>query len=519
MNIQSAAPENRGPISLAGVAPFAVGTVVIQPSRLSLLGPGGEISAEPRVMQVLLALSETMGETVPRETLMERCWAGMTVGDDSLNRAIGELRRVMREAGADWTVETVPRIGYRIKDGTGGATPAPMIGTTVPDRRRVLAGGTALTLAAAAGLGWLAIGRSKRSVEAEALLSDGRQALREQLPDRNRDALRALGKASKLAPDDAEILGLLAIAWRDQAEFGSEAEASSAARQCEATARRALASDPEEPNALAALATLQPFYGDWTGAERRILDVLHKAPDSVPALSVLTTLYQSSGYLAESRLRNDQALKLDPLSPVFQFRAALKHWIDGDVAAADNQIDRSLELWPRHPAVWNARLMLFAYTGRAAAGLRFLHNDAFRPPLVPVSALALWHSVLTALAGARDARDNAVRMAKASAMAGVSGANTAIMFLSYAGELDAAFDVANGFFLRRGPLAASGQTQAKQPWVTDQSWRRSMMLFTPALVAVRRDPRFAELVAGMGLVKFWKSRGNEPDFRRFDTRY
>ncbi|RYG87484.1 MAG: hypothetical protein EON59_07280 [Alphaproteobacteria bacterium] len=518
MNIQSTAPEKSGPITLGGIAPFAIGAVMIQPSRLTLIGPAGEVSAEPRVMQVLIALSEAGGDTVTRENLMERCWSGMTVGDDSLNRAIGELRRVMREAGADWTVDTVPRIGYRINNSSDDTAPVLPAARLNLDRRRVLAGSAALTLAAAAGIVWIATGRPRRNAEVETLIAEGRQALREQLPYRNRNALVALGEAASKAPEDAEVLGLLAIAWRDEAEFASAADASAAARNCEAAARRALAIDAAEPNALAALATLQPFYGDWIEAERRILNVLEAAPESIPALSVLTTLYQSSGYLGESRKRNDQALKLDPLSPVFQFRAALKHWIDGDLSAADLQIDRTIELWPRHPAVWNARLMLFAYTGRAAAGLQFLNNAEMHPTNLPKPALALWSAVLSALSGDRNARGDARPVATAAALAGVPGVPTAIMYLSYAGQLDAAFDVANGFFLRRGPLAASGQAQPKVSWVTDQSWRRSMMLFTPATESMRNDPRFEDLARGMGLANFWKERGKGPDFRTVDAR-
>lgn len=513
------------PVNLAVADPFALGNVSVIPSRLALRSDRGDIAIEPRVMQVLLALHDAGGNTVSRDLLMARCWPGMTVGDDSINRAIAELRRALRETGAAASVETVPRIGYRLDHGEAETVPAgspaeprqtgPATGQL--DRRKLIIGGATIAVGLA-GAAWWQHNARRRDPALEALVASGRQALREQLPDRNAKALADLREAAKRAPDDAEVLGLLALAWRDTAEFAPEAQAADAARSCETTARRALAIDPKEGNALAALATLQPFYGDWGGSEQRLLKVLEIAPGSIPIISHLTAFYQSAGYLAESQRRNDQALQLDPLSPVFQFRGALKLWIDNRLQAADAQIDRALELWPRHPAVWNTRLMLYAFTGRAAAGLQFAANDAARPPLVPQPAIKLWRAVLESLSGDRAARTTARETAIATTMGGVGSAHTALMYLSYAGELDAAFEVANGYFLRRGRYAASGQIGARKAWVTDQAWRRTMMLFTPAMKALRRDPRFAELMNGMGLTEFWQARAVRPDYSKYDKR-
>lgn len=369
---------------------------------------------------------------------------------------------------------------------------------------------------AAAGTRWWA-SRQTRDPRVQTLLGSGRQALREELPGRNAQGLGFLQEAAKRAPDNAEVLGLLSVAWRNAAEYAPAEGAAAAARLCETTARRALRIDPDEGNALSALATLQPFYGDWAASERRLLSVLDKAPEAITAITHLTALYQSSGYLRESRERNEQALKLDPLSPVFQFRGALKHWIDGDVASADAAIDRAIELWPRHPAVWNTRLMLYACTGRADAGQTFLANPALRPPSLPEPALGLWRMVLAALAGEAGAAERAREACLRATLGSVSGSHTSLMYLSHVGELDAAFEVAYGFLLRRGPLAAAGQAGSRQTWVTDQAWRRSMPLFTPAARPLRMDPRFAALADGMGLTDYWKARGT-PDFIAADKR-
>src|SRR3954454_16016663 len=106
---------------MAARADFTLGLAVISPSTRTIAGPGGTADVEPRVMQVLVVLADAAGQVVTRETLFQRCWGGVFVGDDSLNRAIGAVRRIASEtAGGSFEIETIPRTGYRVV----GAMPA-----------------------------------------------------------------------------------------------------------------------------------------------------------------------------------------------------------------------------------------------------------------------------------------------------------------------------------------------------------------------------------------------------------
>lgn len=507
-------------INLVDVGSFPLGGGTIHPSRRSVDGPSGVVGVEPRVMQVLVVLHEAEGSVISREMLMARCWPGVVVGDDAVNRAIGELRRALREAGLDASVETVPRVGYRLEGSEGLEDIPPPPGSDrqqLWQRRALIGGAGALGIAAmATGFGWLK--RQPRDPRVEQLVQSARQALREELPYRNAQGLGFLRGALELAPNDAEVWGLSAIAWRNAAEYAATPDVAAAVRSCEQAAQRALTLDPREGNALSALATLQPFFGDWIAAESRLKAVLDVAPNALPAISHLTTLYQSAGLTDHSRQWNALAMKLDPLSPVFQFREAYKHWIYHQHDAADAQIERTLELYPRHPAVWNARLNTFAYTGRAEAGLDFLGNLEFRPPGVPQAGLDLWDKTLRALAEPDRKRRKEARDAHLGASrGGTVGAVGALMYLAYAGELDAAWQVAEGFLVQRGPFAGKQAGAERTTWITDLGWRRSMMLFTPATLNLRRDPRFERLCDQMGLTNFWKSRGAAPDYLRLDA--
>ena len=79
---------------LAERADFKLGAADVHPGDRTIVGPGGSTSVEPRIMQVLVVLAEAGGAVVTRDTLLRRCWGNVFVGDDSLNRAIGGVRRV-----------------------------------------------------------------------------------------------------------------------------------------------------------------------------------------------------------------------------------------------------------------------------------------------------------------------------------------------------------------------------------------------------------------------------------------
>lgn len=119
---------------LAARPDFRLGNTLVSPSTRTVSGPGGEAAVEPRILQVLLALSDARGAVVTRDCLFNCCWGHAFVGDDSLNRAVSGVRRLAATIGeGGFAVETVPRTGYRLVVGPGPSG----LGTT---RRAVLAG-------------------------------------------------------------------------------------------------------------------------------------------------------------------------------------------------------------------------------------------------------------------------------------------------------------------------------------------------------------------------------------------
>jgi TolB-like protein/DNA-binding winged helix-turn-helix (wHTH) protein/Flp pilus assembly protein TadD len=103
-------------IDLAHAAPFRLGAMVIEPGlRQAVDANGISETLEPRVMQVFVALAMANGGIVSRDDLVRQCWEGRIVGDDSINRVIGRLRRLAEEKGQGaFHIETITKVGYRL---------------------------------------------------------------------------------------------------------------------------------------------------------------------------------------------------------------------------------------------------------------------------------------------------------------------------------------------------------------------------------------------------------------------
>ena len=103
------------PADLAARPDFEAGVLLVSPSRRIVRGPQGEIHLEPRIMQVFLLLLDAGGRVVTRNEIFDQCWGGAMVGDDSLNRAVGKVRKTTGEvAPGAMEIETIPRTGYRV---------------------------------------------------------------------------------------------------------------------------------------------------------------------------------------------------------------------------------------------------------------------------------------------------------------------------------------------------------------------------------------------------------------------
>lgn len=101
--------------SLASVSHFRIGALLVQPERLAVVIDEHEITLEPRLMEVLVALAERAGEVVSADQLLIEVWRGTFYGDNPVHRAIAQLRRLIGDSSrTPIYIETIRKRGYRL---------------------------------------------------------------------------------------------------------------------------------------------------------------------------------------------------------------------------------------------------------------------------------------------------------------------------------------------------------------------------------------------------------------------
>jgi DNA-binding winged helix-turn-helix (wHTH) protein/Tol biopolymer transport system component len=95
-------------------AVFRFGEFEVSERELRLARNGQELAVEPKAFRVLLYFLHNHGRLITKEELLNAVWPGVTVGENSLTRAIALLRKVLNDDTREpRTIETVPTAGYR----------------------------------------------------------------------------------------------------------------------------------------------------------------------------------------------------------------------------------------------------------------------------------------------------------------------------------------------------------------------------------------------------------------------
>lgn len=492
---------------------FAIEDMRVSPATRIVHGPSGETAVEPRVMQVLVALLDADGAVVTRDTLMQRCWGNVFVGDDSLNRAIAGVRRIPEKVGSTaYTVATVSGTGYRLVPSKppqpadkGGPSVVPTLSRPMP--RRMLLGGAGI-VAAGAGAYYLTA-RTGDPKPIARLLDESRIAMRAGTPEGSKRAVMLLEQAVEVSPNDPEAWGLLALTMARIDEHSLGNTTYPAARVDEA-AGHALRLDPDNADGAAARALMIPYFGDWFAAEQRFDKVLADHPGHLETRDARAFLLGSVG-LMKASAKERLAMKTDVFDPEMQYRLVYCLWFLGRIEEADRVANRGLSMWPRHPGLWFSRLWVLTGTGRLERALAHIDQEAGRPPLPPPLFDTLRAGLQTALDPTTDRAPLVARIMGGVAQ-NVSAVVNAFMLLNLVGEVDRAFDLADAYYLERGPVIAAVNWRPGQPVVPDQRRRKTNMIFTPTAAPMQRDPRFMPLMAQIGLTDYWKRKGVSPDF-------
>lgn len=496
-------------IDLAHEPDFLLGGLSVAPSLRSVSQAGKEpIQLEPRVMQVLIALCRAGGRILSRDDLIATCWKGQIVSDGSINRVISRLRHVAEEfGGADFSVETVPRVGYRLL----GECSLPSAAPTSPppprgwSRRLVMLAG-ASGVAAASLVAWQQLGGHAADPAVEAEIDQGIIAMQRDDAQGYAKAVSHFRRAVELDDQYADGWGLLALAYGQTLYWVPVEEREVVEERLRSAAGRALALEADNASALAAQTGLLPVYGNWLETERSLRALLARRPNLPQAqLRLASTMWQVG--------RQNEGMKL--LEPVAAILAREHLYASGlaemgRIDEAEMLSDRLTQESPRSVGIWFSRFWIYVRSGQAGRGLAMIDDEASLPVGVPPWNYDMMRLTAEAYRDrSADLVSRAVEAHQAAAFRGRGFCENAIQVLSDLGRIDEAFSLAEAYFFQPDRFRA-GLRFTQEQGVYDLS-PNTGFLFQRSNANLRRDRRFGSLVKRIGLVDYWRKSGTRPE--------
>jgi DNA-binding winged helix-turn-helix (wHTH) protein/tetratricopeptide (TPR) repeat protein len=287
----------------------------LDPDNQLLRRSGSVVKLTPQPFKMLLLLVSRRGALVRREELQQAVWGGVAVDfEHGLNTAMRQVRTALGDdADAPRIIETVPRVGYRLK--------VPVKPPAVGGRRMVW-GVTAAVVALMAAAACVVAFRTRSEwnaprgpLEAHALYIRGLLSLERGTEVGTTLARRLFSEAAQQDPASARLQVAPALTYLTHpVALAGVGPREGRARAAEAITRAA-SRDPTAPEVGRAEAELKLAAGDWTGADiafRRSIERTPADPSVHEAYAVALTL---RGRLDDALREARRAQDLDPLSP------------------------------------------------------------------------------------------------------------------------------------------------------------------------------------------------------------
>jgi DNA-binding winged helix-turn-helix (wHTH) protein/Flp pilus assembly protein TadD len=512
------------------VTEIQLGTLKLQPHR-QLLADGKPVPIGRKALEILSVLAEAGGGLVTKDELLEAVWPDLTIEENALQVHVAALRKVLGPEAHRLT--TVRGIGYRLEllsrahegpqvradrqedsgklpDSAGGSSSKPWL------TRRNLAAGLIVT-AAIGGAGFLALRDIRRSTpaEVEPLLAQAWQAWTQGTSEGNEQAIGLYRRATALDPEHADAWGFLGCAYADRAHnWVSSAEQPALRERAREAGRRALRLEPKNAYGRAAVAYAQPMRGNWWSMEREFRQATRDQPGKRLITYSLALLFTRVGRLTEAADLFGQLRGNAPTATQYFFHVT-SLWGSGQLGEAERLLEEASSIYATHPWIWLTRFDMLMFGGRPGAAIAFAQDKGARPGDLSDEWLNQRVAVAQAMLSEKqeDAQAVAKDLMREARVSSVLAAR-AVQDNSGLGRLNEAFSVAEAYFFSRGFAIPDQQTATGEPFNVTLDQRQTGFLFLPPLRAMRADPRFNGLVQELGLARYWRDAGVQPDYRR-----
>ncbi len=321
-------------------------------------------------------------------------------------------------------------------------------------------------------------------------------------PQQELDAIDLLELATRLAPDYADAWGALALGRAGRRMLRPYFERKDIAAVATAEAERALALDYRNVAAVMAQYLLLPEFGRFADAEALVKRMAENAPHDAMSLYYRSLFLESVGRIREAIEIAQRAYDLDPLNiHTANFRGQTLYY-GGRYAEARSSLENTLARWPdchataanlvtvcAHMQDWAAVDALLAPERLARFPLREFERDTFS-----------YASIMRKRS--EETRRKPIAAARRRLKETGSAELVQLQFAAHLGFLDEAHTIAAE--ARVGP---TGTTQDRMGYDANRTHR----LFINMFPEFRRDRRFVQLCARLGLVDYWLMTQKWPD--------
>ena len=297
-------------------------------------------------------------------------------------------------------------------------------------------------------------------------------------------------RVTTIAPDFAPGWGYLALSrsWIAQSLQDSSPAAYAASMR---SAREAIAV-ARKLNPTSAM-SYDAEYHLISNDTFRALQVLEEGakiePDNGRIQMHLSEELMSVGRMSDSVQAAQRGVELEPGTPYTRSQYILALVYSGEFSKAKADLAEARKKWPNDPAIDYADFSLQFRYGDARAALELLPRVANSSD----ADMAPYRKLITArLDPTRAKVDDALTALNGQSSSNPKVRNNVLLTLGNFGRVDEVYQ------LLEGPAF--------------QRFTRSDILFRPDFAPVRADPRFMQIAARLGLVRYWSQTGFWPDF-------
>lgn len=251
---------------------------------------------------------------------------------------------------------------------------------------------------------------------------------------------------------------------------------------------------------------------EWLSREKLLAEWRAFHSPNSSALAATSLFFGQTGRVADAVPFAEQSIAVRPLSSLRLSLLGSSYFIAGRYQQAKDSMAQARRRWPEQPSLPRTEFMADLLLGKPNEAARLLANPRLREQIDPPAAVQPAGSFLRAVQS-RSPADEAALAADCRDKDKLSSSvlGMCLIALNVIERIDDAFRLADQMF---PDLSGKTGREREEKWLANPEAiaENGRTLFAVSTAPMRRDQRFTNLVSRLGLVEYWRSSGEWPDF-------